>query len=97
MHTYTETTTELPVQTYHDSHAYKTECFAIIYVTNKLDKEYQANIVNNLTSTIGIESAHFNPDREHLLIAKYDRHQLRAQDIIKQLQQQNLNAVIAGC
>ena len=42
-------------------------------------------------------NAHFTPGREHLLIAKYDRHQLRGQDIINQLQQQNLNAVIAGC
>lgn len=97
MHTYTETATDLPVQAYNDSHAYATECFAIIYVTNKLDKERQATIINSLTSTIGVESAHFTPGREHLLVARYNRFQLKAQDIIRQLQQQDLKAVIAGC
>jgi len=97
MNTYTESITELPVQAYNDSYATKTECFAIIYVTDKLDKERQASIISSLTSTLGVESAYFTPGREHLLVAQYNRLQLRSQDIIKQLQQQNLHAVIAGC
>ncbi len=97
MYTYTESDTELPIQSYSDSHAVATECFAIIYVKNSLDKGRQANIVNELNSMIGVEEAHFNPERQHLLVAKYNRFQLRAQDIVKELHRQNLHAVIAGC
>ncbi len=97
MYAYTETASDLPVQAYNDSHPFATECFAIIYVVNTLDKQRQANIINELTSTIGVESAHFTPGRDHLLVARYNRLQIRTQDIIKQLQQQDLKAVIAGC
>jgi len=97
MNTYTETATDSPVQAYNDFHAYKTECFAIIYVTEQLDKQQQASIVDSLTSTPGVDSAHFTPGREHLLVARYNHFQLKTQDIVKQLQQQNLHAVIAGC
>jgi len=97
MHAYTETATDLPVQAYNDSHPFATECFAILYLADTLDKQRQASIINMLTSIIGVESAHFTPGREHLLVARYNRLQIRTQDIIKQLQQQDLKAVIAGC
>jgi len=101
MYAYTETAIDIDIdqraQAYNDSHPYDSECFAILYVTDTLDKQRQANIINNLAATIGVESAHFTPGREHLLVARYNRLQIRTQDIIKQLQQQDIKAVIAGC
>ncbi|HED17614.1 MAG TPA: hypothetical protein ENI64_12475 [Gammaproteobacteria bacterium] len=97
MYAFTETATDLPVQAYNDSHPFATECFAIIYLADTLDKQRQASVIDKLTTTIGIDSAHFTPGRDHLLVARYNRMQIRTQDIITQLHQQGLKAVIAGC
>ena len=68
----------------------------VVYISKDLGDEQQNLVVSSLEKTNGIIGAEFCLMRNHLVLAKYDRHMMSSQDVLKSFNSLNLEAKLIG-
>ena len=68
----------------------------LIHVDETLEEHGRKDLVNALEATDGIYSAEFCPLRYHLMLVQYDRENLRSQDVLTRVKEQDVNAQLIG-
>ena len=68
----------------------------VVHIDELLDEQNRRRLEQAMKNETGIERAHFNNDRQHLLIVGYDPNQTSSSKILKLVQQQRLNAQLIG-
>ena len=68
----------------------------VVHVDDVLAKEQRDSLIHDLQKHEGVEKAQFTPEREHLLLVDYDRNKLHAQDVLKFVRQEHINAELIG-
>ena len=68
----------------------------VVYISKDLGDEQQNLVVSALEKTNGIIGAEFCLMRNHLVLAKYDRHMMSSQDVLKSFNSLNLEAKLIG-
>ena len=62
----------------------------------ELDEQNKQRIEQAMLKATGVERAHFNNERQHLLIVGYNPAQTNSSKILKLVKQQQINAQLIG-
>lgn len=68
----------------------------VVHVDELLDEQNRQRVEHAMKKAEGIERAHFNDKRQHLLLVGYDPAQTSSTKILNLVKQQNLNAQLIG-
>ena len=68
----------------------------VVHIDELLDEQNRRRIEHAMKSATGIERAHFNNDRQHLLIVGYDPNRTSSSEILKLVKQHRLSAQLIG-
>ena len=68
----------------------------VVHVSELLEDQQRHNLVVALENTRGIVSAEFCNLREHLMLVRYDRDQSSSQDVLKEFENQKVDARLIG-
>jgi len=68
----------------------------IVHVDELLDEQNRRRVEHAILKTAGVERAHFNDERQHLLIVGYDPAQTDSSQILRVVKQYQLNAQLIG-
>lgn len=79
----------LPIQ---EQHAVE----VVVYISKDLGDEQRDLVVSALEKTNGIIGAEFCQTRNHLVLAKYDKHILSSQDVLRSFNTLKLDAKLVG-
>lgn len=78
------------------SNTITTKIDIVVHVDELLDEENRRRVEHTLLKTAGIGRAHFNDQRQHLLVVGYDPAQTSSSQILKLVKQHQLNAQLIG-
>lgn len=78
------------------SNTITTKIDIVVHVDELLDEQNQRHVVHTLLKTAGIGRAHFNDQRQHLLVVGYDPAQTSSSQILKLVKLHQLNAQLIG-
>ena len=68
----------------------------VVHVDNTLNEQQRGGLISHIMERDGVETAHFTPGREHLIVVDYDRDKLHAQDVLGYIQEENTTAELVG-
>ncbi len=68
----------------------------IIHIDETLEEHERKHLIDALEAADGIHSAEFCPLRYHLMLVQYDRENLRSQDVLTRVKEQDVNAQLIG-
>ena len=68
----------------------------VVHIDESLDETRRTRLVDALQNIDGIISAEFCPLRYHLLLVRYDRETFTSQDVLGQVNDQGVHAVLIG-
>ena len=68
----------------------------IVHIDDTLEENRRKDLVDALQATDGIHAAVFCPLRYHLMLVQYDRDNLRSQDVLNRVKEQQVNAQLIG-
>ncbi|MGB5426266.1 MAG: hypothetical protein WBN95_05705 [Gammaproteobacteria bacterium] len=68
----------------------------LIHIDETLEEQRRNELVDALEATAGIHTAEFCPLRYHLVLVQYDRDNLRSQDVLNKVKEQDVNAQLIG-
>jgi len=68
----------------------------VVHVDEQLDEQNRRRVEHTLLKSAGVERAHFNDERQHLLVVGYNPAQTNSSHILKLVKQHQLNAQLIG-
>ena len=68
----------------------------VVYISKNLGDEQRDLVVSALAKTSGIIGAEFCQAHNHLVLAKYDKHMMSSQDVLKCFRSLQLDAKLVG-
>ena len=68
----------------------------VVHVDETLGEERRTDLATSLVGHHGIRSAEFCPLRYHLMLIRYDRDTMTAQDVLGRVKSQNVHAELIG-
>jgi len=68
----------------------------VLHVDELLDEQNRRRVEHTLLKTAGVERAHFNDERQQLLVVGYDPAQTSTSRIISLVKRYHLNAQLIG-
>ena len=74
----------------------KAELDIVVHIDELLDEQNKQRIEQAMLKATGVERAHFNNERQHLLIVGYNPAQTNSSKIFKLVKQQQINAQLIG-
>jgi hypothetical protein len=68
----------------------------VVHLSGQMNDQQRHNLVVALENTQGIVSAEFCNLRDHLMLVRYDRDQSSSQDVLKEFENQKVEARLIG-
>jgi hypothetical protein len=68
----------------------------VVHIDEKLGEQRRADLVTALEESESIASAEFCPLRYHLMLVRYNREDMKSQDVLGMVTAQNVHAELIG-
>lgn len=68
----------------------------VIHVNDTLGDDRRSDLEVALSNRVGINDAHFNASRPHLLLVVYDPQQINSLEVLNHVHRQNVSAQLIG-
>jgi len=68
----------------------------VLHVDDALEEKQRNDLASSLSANDGVYNARFTPNRDHLMLVKYNRVKYKAIDILQKLTSNNVRAELIG-